>query len=51
VVAEALLNWFGGATPEEQAMATRHGQRNVHGLSTYQDTLTLGRDLRRLVQA
>jgi hypothetical protein len=51
LVAEVLLSWFGGATPEEQAPATCDERRTGHGLPTYQDTLTLGRELRQLVHA
>jgi flavin-dependent dehydrogenase len=50
-LAEALHSWFSGATPEAQALATYHERRNAHALPIYQETLTLGRDLRQLAQA
>ena len=50
-LAEALLAWFSGTTSEVEALATYHERRNAHALPLYQETLTLGRDLRQLAQA
>ena len=50
-LAEALQSWFDGSSSEAQALATYHERRNAHALPLYQETLTLGRDLRQLAQA
>jgi 2-polyprenyl-6-methoxyphenol hydroxylase-like FAD-dependent oxidoreductase len=50
-LAEALHNWFSGTTTEALVLATYHERRNAHALPIYQETLTLGRDLRQLAQA
>jgi flavin-dependent dehydrogenase len=47
-LAEALLGWFGGTNCEDEALATFHERRNAHALPLYQETLTIGRDLRQL---
>jgi flavin-dependent dehydrogenase len=49
-LAEALHSWFSGAIPERLALATFHERRNAQALPIYQETLTLGRDLRQLGQ-
>ena len=45
---EALINWWSGAMPEANALATYHQQRNSHGLEGYRQTVALARDLRQM---
>ena len=50
-LAEALLAILGGRVPETQALETYWTRRNEHGLSTYQQTIEIAKDLRALTAA
>lgn len=50
-LAEALIEWFRGTVGEEEALETYHRRRDDAGLESYQSTVSLSRDLSKLLVA
>ena len=49
-LAEAILDWFGGAVTETDALATYHQRRNAMSEPVYHMTVNLSRDLRQIYE-
>jgi flavin-dependent dehydrogenase len=47
-MAEALVDWLGGATTEGEALESFHRRRDADALAGYRRTVVLSRDLRQL---
>jgi flavin-dependent dehydrogenase len=47
-MAEALVDWLGGATTESEALDSFHRRRDADALAGYRRTVALSRDLRQL---
>ena len=47
-LAEAIVDWLGGAADERAALAGYHERRNAHGLDAYHETVRCAADLREL---
>ena len=47
-LAEAIVDWLGGAADEQAALAGYHERRNAQGLDAYHETVRCAADLREL---
>lgn len=49
-LADALGEFFAGASSEQAALRGYHEQRDAHALAPFEETTTLARDLRQLAE-